>query len=96
MSTYSQVILACCCTPDSLEKRTAMKKLGVVLTLFCAISFSVWSVRETGPCYGTGCPVLKSSKAPAAAKNVQAQETAASTDTPAPAQKKHHHKFWIL
>jgi len=71
-----------------------MKKLGAVLILYCCtISFSVWSAREAGPCYGVGCPALTSSKAPAAAQNAQAQETTASTAAPAPDQKKHHHKF---
>jgi len=73
-----------------------MKKLGAALMLCCTFSFSVRVVRETGPCYGVGCPALTSSKAPAAAQNAQAQETTASTAAPAPAQKKHHHKFSLL
>jgi hypothetical protein len=78
-----------------------MKKLGAVLILCCCtLSFSACAIREAGPCYGTGCPVLHSSKnAPAAAQNApaqQAQDNTATTTTPAQTQKKHHHKFWIL
>jgi hypothetical protein len=101
MSTYSQVIQAHFRTPNSLEKRTAMKKLGVVLILWaCTLPLSACAILETSPCYGTGCPVLHSSKnAPAAAQNAPAQpaqDNTATTTTPAQTQKKHHHKFWIL
>jgi hypothetical protein len=78
-----------------------MKKLGVVLILWtCTLPLSACAIRETGPCYGSGCPALHSSKnAPAAAQNApaqQAQDNTAGTTTPAQTKKKHHHKFWIL
>ena len=81
-----------------------MKKLGVVLVLWaCTLPLSACAILETGPCYGTGCPVMHSSKnVPAAAQNAPAQPaqdntaTTTTTTTPAQTQKKHHHKFWIL
>ena len=40
-----------------------MKKLGVVLILWaCTLPLSACAILETGPCYGTGCPVLHSSR----------------------------------
>ena len=77
-----------------------MKKLGVVLILWaCTLPLSGCAILETGPCYGTGCPVLHSKNAPTAAQNTPAQpaqDTTATATTPAQTQKKHHHKFWIL
>jgi hypothetical protein len=67
-----------------------MKKLGAVLILFfCALPFSACAIRETGPCYGVGCPAFTSKGAPAtppAAQSAPAQD---------PTQKKHH-KFSLL
>jgi len=96
MSTYTQLVQARFCTQDSLEKRTAMKKLGAVLILCCcALPFSACAIRETGPCYGVGCPALTSSKAPAASPASQSApaQDPSPTANAAPAEKKHHHKF---
>ncbi len=76
-----------------------MKKFGAVLILCCcALSFSSCAIRETGPCYGVGCPALTSSKgapaAPPAAQSAPAQDPSPSANA-APAQKKHH-KFSLL
>ncbi len=67
-----------------------MKKLGMLILFCCTFIFSACAIRETGPCYGAGCPAFASKGAPAAAP-----AASASTD-PAPTDKKHHHKFRLL
>lgn len=74
-----------------------MKKLGTVIFLCCCTVLSACAIRETGPCYGVGCPAFATKGAPAAAPAAQRApvQDPSATANAAPAQKKHH-KFWLF
>ncbi len=74
-----------------------MKKLGMLILCCCTFIFSACAIRETGPCYGVGCPAFASKGAPAAAPAAQAApaQNPPATTNAAPAQKKHH-KLWLF